>query len=326
MFISPAASASRCSANIVLSLLIKTRHLPTRLLVGTYALLALENSIHLNKPILQTAGNIVNSVSCPAKMDWQKGELHQQHKREMHGTRAAFAKDEKEKYLHMPLESKREHYACHKDYVTLEAVLTWQQYAADNAYLFSKSAVQTNITEDKNLNQKISLWRGDITKLEIDAIVNAANPTLMGGGGVDGAIHRAAGPSLKAECATLHGCETGNAKITGGYKLPAKYVIHTVGPQGEKPDLLQGCYYTCMKMALENEIRSIAFPCISTGIYGYPNKNAAPVAVRTIRKFLLDNPDKFDRIIFCVFLPEDVHIYEQTLRKYFPVTSEGTKL
>ncbi|XP_014475894.1 PREDICTED: macro domain-containing protein RSc0334-like [Dinoponera quadriceps] len=223
--------------------------------------------------------------------------------------------EEKKKFLNMPPKEKRNFYKG--EVTTLGQVPTWVEYWNKNKSSIAIKSPKKNEEINEDLAKKISMWQGDITSLEIDAIVNAANSSLLGGGGVDGAIHRGAGPNLKKECATLKGCRVGEAKITGGYMLPAKYVIHTVGPQGEKPDKLKECYENSLALAKENNLRTIAFPCISTGIYGYPQKPAAKVALATVKKFLLENKDIMDRVIFCLFLKSDKDIYEELLQKYF---------
>src|SRR5215471_21068371 len=157
----------------------------------------------------------------------------------------------------------------------------------------------------KNPDGKIQIIRGDITTLNVDAIVNAANKTLLGGGGVDGAIHCAAGPELLAECRALGGCEPGEAKLTRGYHLPSRFVIHTVGPiwRGGKHGearILANCYHNSLQLALENEIKTIAFPAISCGAYGYPIEEAAQIAFKTTRDFLAAN-DEIQKVIFAVW-------------------------
>lgn len=165
---------------------------------------------------------------------------------------------------------------------------------------------------------RIRIIEADITQLRVDAIVNAANRSLLGGGGVDGAIHRAAGPDLLVECRALGGCETGQAKITGGYRLPARHVIHTVGPVwqgGERgePELLAACYRNSLRLAIERGVRTIAFPAISCGVYGYPPDQAARIAVRQVRAFLADD----DRIetVYLVCFGEDIRqSFQQALQ------------
>ena len=171
------------------------------------------------------------------------------------------------------------------------------------------------------MKSKIKIIKGDIVKVKVDAIVNAANKTLLGGGGVDGAIHRAAGPKLLEECKKLGGCKTGEAKITKGYNLPAKYVIHTVGPvwqDGEygEEEKLAFCYRNSLKLAVKNKIKSIAFPSISTGAYGFPIEKAASIALREVRKFLEEN-DTIEEVIFVLFSEKDFQIYQNFYQDIF---------
>jgi O-acetyl-ADP-ribose deacetylase (regulator of RNase III) len=166
--------------------------------------------------------------------------------------------------------------------------------------------------------ERIELIQGDITQLEVDAIVNAANCSLLGGGGVDGAIHRAAGPQLLEECRALGGCQTGQAKITGGYRLPARHVIHAVGPvysgSPQDAELLASCYRSSLRLAVENGVESIAFPAISCGVYGYPIEDASEIALRVTADFLREHRAPA-RVVFALFSPVDLETYERQLKR-----------
>jgi len=177
---------------------------------------------------------------------------------------------------------------------------------------------------NKAINRKISHWTGDITTLEIDAVVNAANSSLLGGGGIDGAIHSAAGDNLYRECLTLNGTPTGTTKITRGYNLPAKYILHTVGPHREDPEKLESCYVTVLELVKKHKIRSIAICGISTGIFGYPLEPASRIACATVRKWLEipENLAAIDRVIFCTFLKKEEDCYDDLLQEYFPVEAD----
>ncbi|XP_047133569.1 macro domain-containing protein CT2219 isoform X3 [Hydra vulgaris] len=182
------------------------------------------------------------------------------------------------KYFNLSLDEKRTFYKCGNKFKTLDDIPLWDVYKK---------------------------------------IYCKANPSLMGGGGVDGSIHQAAGPTLKKECSSLDGCCSGEAKITSGHCLPAKYIIHTVGPVGKNPDLLESCYKNCLQLVLDFEIKTIAFCCISTGIYGYPNKDAAHVALKYVRHWLQENYDKIDRIIFCTYISKDFEIYKKLMSNIY---------
>jgi len=162
----------------------------------------------------------------------------------------------KDQYLQWDTATRRKNYFCDSNYVTPDEIIKWSEESHDDDQ--NLGLKEPKLSVDTSINQKISLWQGDITLLEVDAVVNAANKELRGGGGVDGAIHSGAGrESLQAECRTLKGCPTGESKITGGYKLPAKYVIHTVGPMGEKPELLASCYRKSLQLAVDNNLKTI---------------------------------------------------------------------
>ncbi|XP_035387303.1 ADP-ribose glycohydrolase MACROD2 isoform X2 [Electrophorus electricus] len=211
---------------------------------------------------------------------------------------------EKERLLSLGQEERRKEYGS--NYLALDKIPTWRQHV-------NNTAPEEEEEHPISLCDKVSLYKGDITILEVDAIVNA----------VDGCIHRAAGHFLYEECRSLNGCDTGSAKLTCGYDLPAKYVIHTVGPiargtvgPSQSRDL-RSCYETSLRLMEENKLHSVAFPCISTGIYGFPNEPAAVIALRTVRDWLKENTDEVDRVIFCVFLETDYEIYKRKMSDFF---------
>jgi O-acetyl-ADP-ribose deacetylase (regulator of RNase III) len=177
--------------------------------------------------------------------------------------------------------------------------------------------IESSDKTNHNLSERIRVIQGDITKQQVDAIVNAANESLLGGGGVDGAIHRAAGKQLLEECRTLGGCPTGEAKITQGYKLSAKWVIHTVGPiwrggRNGEDELLRSCYRNSLSIVQQREIRTIAFPAISTGVYGFPLERATQIAVNEVKQFLTENPS-FEQVIFVCFGDDSYRCYLKTV-------------
>lgn len=226
-------------------------------------------------------------------------------------------KTEKERLLRLDREDRRKEYR-RQDYVSLDKIPTWREENSTN-----DTEEDTQVTVGGGLSDKVSLYKGDITLLEVDAIVNAANSSLLGGGGVDGCIHKAAGSCLFDECHSLNGCETGKAKITCGYDLPARYVIHTVGPvarghvgPSETSDLTS-CYQNSLRLLKEHSLSTVAFPCISTGIYGFPNEPAADIALNTVKSWIEQNPDKITRVIFCVFLETDFNIYKKKMAVVF---------
>ncbi|KAJ4424041.1 hypothetical protein N0V82_001288 [Gnomoniopsis sp. IMI 355080] len=188
------------------------------------------------------------------------------------------------------------------------------------------------ITPSKALNDRVSLVRHDITTLGVDAITNAANRRLLGGGGIDGAIHNGAGPGLLKECRTLNGCDTGDAKITDAYNLPCKKVIHAVGPiyDGDEPEksekLLTSCYNKVLDLAVQNDCKTLALCGISTGIYGYPPRKAAPVAMSAVRKFLeSEKGQKLEKVVFVTWIKPDIDSHAEFLPIYFPPVEEDAK-
>jgi len=220
--------------------------------------------------------------------------------------------------------NKRPFYATGINYRTVDELENWYDFTkklppeelAQKLATSSKSKYSC----DDNLNKKICLWLGDITTLEVEGIVNAANNSLLGGGGIDGAIHSSAGLNLRLENAKIGGCPTGDAKLSGGHELPATYVISTVGPIGENEPKLTQAYQSCLNLILKHRIRTVAFCCISTGIFDYPIGKATRVALKTVREWLEqdDNASRVDLIIFNTFIPRDNDFYLAFIPFYFP--------
>jgi O-acetyl-ADP-ribose deacetylase (regulator of RNase III) len=214
---------------------------------------------------------------------------------------------------------KRSLYKCGPSkYVTLDKIPTLTEYATTNNKL--QDGEKHYFPYNQELNSKLSLWRGDVTHLEIDGIVNAANYGMLGGGGIDGAIHRAAGPNLRTYNERVHGyCPTGDAKLSPGFKLPAKWILSTVGPTTIDPKALRDCYQNVLDLALKHNLRTIALCGISTGVYGYPLDQATNIALKTVREWLDVNHASVDRIIFVVFLQREQVMYEKLVPCYFPL-------
>ncbi|KAF0973946.1 hypothetical protein FDP41_007030 [Naegleria fowleri] len=220
------------------------------------------------------------------------------------------------------LQEKRSLYACGNDFVTLDQLELYpsnREYPILSQFNPEHDAIKKGYYDyNEAINKKISFFRGDVSQLEIDAVVNAANESLLGGGGIDGAIHRAAGGILRKYNALLNGCDTGCTKISPGFKLPAKYILHTVGPVGENPQKLTSAYTTCLELVEQYNIKSVAFCGISTGIFGYPLDKATFIAMHTVRQWMEIHHEKVDRIIFITFLKKEVDMYNTVAPYFFP--------
>lgn len=218
--------------------------------------------------------------------------------------------------------------------ISIDSLPTWSDYYAANIQPRKKAiiakrhaSVQGEYEIDKEINKKIMLWRGDITALEADAIVNAANDKLWSGGGICGAIHNASGPKLEEACNVIGYCETGSTVITAGFEAYAKHVLHSVGPTNGDPNLLYSCYISCLDVAVANNVKSVVFCCLSTGIFGFPNGPAAIIAMTAVRRWLEkdDNKSKIDKIMFCTFTQEDTQLYDQMATTFFPVEEDNVQ-
>eukprot|EP01119_Soliformovum_irregulare_P017361 TRINITY_DN5144_c0_g1_i2.p1 TRINITY_DN5144_c0_g1~~TRINITY_DN5144_c0_g1_i2.p1 ORF type:complete len:421 (+),score=115.36 TRINITY_DN5144_c0_g1_i2:52-1314(+) len=203
----------------------------------------------------------------------------------------------------------------------------WRDLEVETEEVALKSKSTAEFSYNSEINKKVALIQGDITTLEIDGVVNAANESLLGGGGIDGAIHKAAGGELRKECHTLGGAETGETKLTRGHNLPAKFILHTVGPRGKNEKALTSCYKSCLDICRDHGIKSVALCGISTGIFGYPLYDASHVALRVIREWLEvpENLAAMDLIIFCTFLDKEIICYNKLMPMYFPPEGMDTQ-
>jgi len=217
----------------------------------------------------------------------------------------------------LTVEERRKRYHSQK-FVELKDIEPWSLQSKKLKVVEKESKFQV----DEELNNKVALWHGDITTLELDAIVNSANESLMGGsGGIEAAIHKAAGPRLLSECGALHGCETGQVKISRGYDLPSTYILHTVGPVDENPEVLEACYNGCLDLLEKNKIKTVAFCAVSTGVFGFPIEPATRIALSTVRRWLEtgNNRTKVNLVVFVLYKDRDNACYEQIMPEYFPV-------
>lgn len=283
-------------------------------------------------------------------MTWQERE---EERHRQHQTRLEHLLNEQEEIDKIEddedrLAEQRKRYRCRGKYVLLEEIPTWdtvvpqlkelpdnttvsaaEKAKRNNGMFASKNDTVKFLETDlmrrreisEEINAKVAVYRGDITSLEIDAIVNAAKESLLGGGGIDGAIHTAAGELLVHECRPLGGCPTGSTRITRGYNLPAANVLHTVGPVGRGNVELRSCYQTTLELIKEQKLRTVAFCCVSTGIFGFPLVTATHIALQVVRDWLEveENRNSIDRLIFCVFRDVEVESYERIMPSYFPI-------
>lgn len=275
---------------------------------------------------------------CELEIDFEGVDFDEQFE-EQNPAAPESVKTERKRFLAMTTTEKRNLFYADTDYVQLDEIARWTDFCTTNARQLKElcplaaAAAEDGgglamydrfrFEVDETLNAKVSPFVGDITTLEVDGIVNAASNSLLGGKGIDGAIHKAAGKQLVNECRALEGCKTGDAKTTAGYQLPAKYVVHTVGPRTRDAATLRSCYVSCMREMVRHGMRSIAFCCISTGVYGYPHERAVHVALRTVRRCLermkrSKKIDQVDRVLFCLFRSVDVTLYQRWMQVYFP--------